>query len=462
MSLERAQQLNEERLQLVAQAKAIIDKAEAEKRDLTQEESADFDRIHAEADKKKEEADQLVAEHQANQERRERQQRAEEELRAARDPHGLNARGSAVGDLDGGDTANEGPTRQQHALAIQGWFRANADMPLELTDEHREACQAVGINPNARQLALDMSLDYQEVRAASQRRHAAYAQQSAVTGPDGGYITGDGSFVRGVEVAMLHFDTISEVAEVIVTESGNELPWPTVNDTSNEGRQIGESQPVTEKKLAFGKRVWSAFKFTSDEILVPSELYEDSPMNLMSIIQRMLGERLGRIRNRKFTLGDGDATPHGIVPSSVLGVTAAGANALTLDEMLDLEESVDESYLADASYMVHRSTKNTLRKQKSTDGFYLWQPSLQAGSPDTFNNYPIRTNTFFPQIGTGNRSVTFGDHSYYKIRLVRQIRIYRLTERHRENDQDAYLAFIRADGGLLDAGTNPVKHIVHP
>jgi HK97 family phage major capsid protein len=60
------------------------------------------------------------------------------------------------------------------------------------------------------------------------------------------------------------------------------------------------------------------------------------------------------------------------------------------------------------------------------------------------------------------KSILFGRLRQYKLRMVRSVRMYRLTERHRENDQDAFLAFIEADGNLLNAGDNPVKHLVHP
>jgi hypothetical protein len=39
------------------------------------------------------------------------------------------------------------------------------------------------------------------------------------------------------------------------------------------------------------------------------------------------------------------------------------------------------------------------------------------------------------------------------------MRFYRLVERHRENDQDAFLTFARRDGNLLDAGGNPIKKL---
>ena len=50
---------------------------------------------------------------------------------------------------------------------------------------------------------------------------------------------------------------------------------------------------------------------------------------------------------------------------------------------------------------------------------------------------------------------------YYKIRDVGVLRLRRLDERYAEKDQVGFLAFLRSDSRLLNAGQNPIKYIVH-
>jgi hypothetical protein len=40
-------------------------------------------------------------------------------------------------------------------------------------------------------------------------------------------------------------------------------------------------------------------------------------------------------------------------------------------------------------------------------------------------------------------------------------RLRRLDERYAEKDQTGFIAFVREDGNLLDAGTDPVKALLH-
>ena len=115
--------------------------------------------------------------------------------------------------------------------------------------------------------------------------------------------------------------------------------------------------------------------------------------------------------------------------------------------------------MADLQYT--QGALKELRQLKDGDNQYLWQPGYQLGQPDRLLGYRVFTNQKMQSsIATGTETMLFGDLSKYQVRMVNRIRFYRLVERHRENDQDAFLAFMRFDGDLLDAGTNPVKHLI--
>jgi HK97 family phage major capsid protein len=251
------------------------------------------------------------------------------------------------------------------------------------------------------------------------------------------------------------------VADVIRTTTAEPMRWPTANDTANSGRQIGESSPVnTNIDPTFGQITWSAYKFTSDMILVPYELLRDNAVNLVQHLARMLGERLGRIQNNRYTVGSGTSTPKGIVTCAAAGVTTASPTAITFDEVIDLEHSVDPSRrrMPGVGYMFHDNVFKAIRKLKDAQGQYLWQAGANSGAPDTLNTYPYTINQDMSStISAGAVTMLFGDLSAYKIRQVNEVRLYRLTERYRDNDQDGFVAFIEGDGHLLDAGDGPVR-----
>ena len=85
---------------------------------------------------------------------------------------------------------------------------------------------------------------------------------------------------------------------------------------------------------------------------------------------------------------------------------------------------------------------------------------LAGGAPGLISDKPYWINQDMAQLGAGNKTMLFGDFSKYAVRKVRDIVIRRLDERYAENLQVAFFAWTRMDGRLIDAGTNPIKHLV--
>ena len=110
--------------------------------------------------------------------------------------------------------------------------------------------------------------------------------------------------------------------------------------------------------------------------------------------------------------------------------------------------------------MFNDTTLLLLRKLKDSQNNYLWQVGNNTGVADRINNRPYTINDDMASPATGVKTVLFGALRQYKVRMVREVRFYRLSELYRINDQDAFVAFLRFDGNLLDAGDNPVKHLI--
>jgi HK97 family phage major capsid protein len=83
------------------------------------------------------------------------------------------------------------------------------------------------------------------------------------------------------------------------------------------------------------------------------------------------------------------------------------------------------------------------------------------GSPNTILGYPYTINQSMASMTASAKSVLFGDFSKYVIRDVRGFTLVRLDERYADYHQVGFLAFLRTDGDLLDAGTNPIKHYIN-
>ena len=273
------------------------------------------------------------------------------------------------------------------------------------------------------------------------------------TGAAGGY-TVPPAFRQKIIERMTFVAAMRQLAEVINTDTGATLPWPTVDDTANEGAILAENTQVTEQDVAFGQANLDAYMYTSKLVRVSLQLLSDNAFNLEGWLAGALGARIGRAQNRHFTVGTGTGQPDGIITSAAVGVTAAAVAAVTYDELVDLTDSLDPAYLAtgNARFMMSQAARKVLRKLKDSQNRPLWEPSLQAGTPDTLMGYGLTLNNYMSAPAIGVKSIGFGDiREAYVVRDVSDFALLRLSERYADYLQVGFLGFQRSDGTLQNA-----------
>jgi HK97 family phage major capsid protein len=443
-------ELRAERKRLADQADEVLARSRNENRDATGDEDAQFQAIHAEIDNLKKRID--------------REERQESVLASLNEPQAR--RSEPAQPATRSESRIIRPGRADQFEGMRSWLLAGSD--AERTPEMREAAARAGVNLDQKQFHLTLpSAALTSLRADAVREWETRTAQGVGSGGIGQYTVAD-EMMRELEVSMLAFGGMRQVATVIRTDKGGSLPIPTVNDTAQKGVILGENTGAAEQGVTFAQVVLEAYKYSSKYILVSVELLQDSSINVAQFIGKALGDRIGRITNEHFTTGDGSSKPRGIVAAAGTGVTTATGQHLSLiyNNLVDLEHSVDPAYRGNAKFMFADSTLKMLKKIKipqfsgDTAGSPLWQPGLVQGQPDRILGYPYVINQDMAAAAAAAKTVVFGDLSKYIIRDVRDVTLLRLDERFAIEGQVAFLAFSRHDGDLLDAGTDPVQLIV--
>lgn len=301
--------------------------------------------------------------------------------------------------------------------------------------------------------------DNPELRAAFNRyirggSPAGLEFRALAVGTDsaGGYAVPD-LFRNELQKTMKAFGGVREVANVITTDTGQNIEWPTFDGTAQVGAIVAENVQVAELDPAFGIASLDSYLWSSKLVRVPIQLTQDSAIDMESFLRDALAERIARIQNTKFTVGTGTGEPDGVTVGVTTGKTAASATAITSDELIDLYHSVDPAYRANGTFMTHDNTIAAIRKLKeSTTNAYIWQPGLQAGVPDTLLGRPVVVNQDMDSaLATTDVAVLFGDFKrYYVIRDVRSFELMVLKERYADYHQYGYLGFSRSDGTKAD------------
>jgi len=294
----------------------------------------------------------------------------------------------------------------------------------------------------------------------SPESRATIEQRAGITGLVGG-VTIPSLLASEIEVALKNYGGMFEAGTIINTSHGGDLILPTVNDTNAKATIVSDYDQSTKRAPSFGSVTLKAYTYRTPIIPVSQTLIQDSAFNLDAVLSGLLGDSFSRGVNEQLTTGDGTGKPTGIVTAATACSTQAAAASIKLDDIIDLIKSVNSAYARNGKFMFNRNTLWELAKIKDQSGRYIWQDSARDGAPATLFGKQYVLNDDMADIGAGNASVLFGDLTKYNIRLVQSFRVIRLNELLAEYLSIGLFGFARVDGNLLDAGTHPVKKLVH-
>ena len=250
---------------------------------------------------------------------------------------------------------------------------------------------------------------------------------------------------------LKEYNVMRGLASVRSSNNNLEIPVSTGHTTAY---HIDEGADFTKSTPSFDKKSFAAYK-TGVLSVVSHEAMQDVFLDMEGWLRDDFARALARMEEEDFTKGDGTKKPRGFTVDAATGVTAAAAAAITGDELIDLQHSLPRQYRDKAVWVLHDSVIKAVRKLKSSDNQYLWQPGLQAGQPDMLLGHRVVLNEFMDDLGAGKKPVAYGDFSMYRVIDRRGLYFQRLDELYATSGQVGFLAYRRSDAKLLDV--NAIK-----
>ena len=375
------------------------------------------------------------------------------------------------------------------AEAREKWDRINSDQEAlriqieaierteQLSKEMREFKTPDQPNPGAYENRVHRS-KVEELRASAEYRDSffQYARtgrvdttlemrvvtpldEGAGSGTNAGYLIPTG-FQKELETKLKAFGGMRRNARIVQTASGNTLPWPTLDDTSNSGGFLSINSSVNGANPTFGQVNLYAYLASSKQILIPVQLLQDSAFDLQAELVDAFAIRIGRITNLKYTVGSGlgSSEPAGLVPAITSLVTAVGdsntsgntdLNSVGVDDLANLIAKLDPAYRPNAKFMANQSTFDFLRKLKDKYGRPMWEASITQGQPDKIYGYAYDWNQDMDSIAAGKMTIIFGDFSKFIIRDVLGFAFIRYSEKYMDLHQIGFQAYLRTDSACI-------------
>ena len=159
-------------------------------------------------------------------------------------------------------------------------------------------------------------------------------------------------------------------------------------------------------------------------------MLDDAAFDLESWLASEIAMEFARAEGAAFVNGTGANQPRGFLnaATSTLGddarafgsvqyIGTGDATGLGTDPdltLIDLVHTLKAGHRQGAAFVMNSATLAEVRKLKTTDGAFLWQPGLVDGQPDRLLGYPVVEAEDMPDIAADEYPIAFGNfrHGY--------------------------------------------------
>ncbi|TIX49384.1 phage major capsid protein [Alteraurantiacibacter aquimixticola] len=154
-------------------------------------------------------------------------------------------------------------------------------------------------------------------------------------------------------------------------------------------------------------------------------MLDDAGFDLEGWLANEIAMEFARAEGSAFVNGSGANQPLGFLssPTSMAGdavrpfgsvqyIGSGDANGFSTNPesgLIDLVHTMKAGHRQGASWLMNSSTLSEVRKLKTSDGAFLWQPGLVEGQPDRLLGYPVVEVEDMPDVAAGTFPIAFGN-----------------------------------------------------
>lgn len=202
--------------------------------------------------------------------------------------------------------------------------------------------------------------------------------------------------------------------------------------------------PALKKKTIVTHEIFAQPKATQS-------LIDDAEIDIEQWLKERLVNSFTKLENEAFINGDGANSPHGLLKNADIEKIEVGEGGVTIDCLLKLINSLNEGYLANASFLMNRSTLSVIQSLKDKTERFIWQQSLTDPLKQSIFGIPIVISSNMPDIASDKLSIALGDFkSAYKI--VDRSGINLLRDPYTDKPFIRFYAVKRVGGDVVNPG----------
>lgn len=182
---------------------------------------------------------------------------------------------------------------------------------------------------------------------------------------------------------------------------------------------------------------------------VSRSLINNSQFNIVDFVVDLMAEHIARFIEHELLIGTSEKVEG--LSTLTNSITTASASAITADEVIKLHDSIKDRFQSNAIWIMSAKTRTALRLLKSTTGYYLLNDDISSPFGTTLLGKPVYVSDNMPEIGAGNTAIYYGDMKGLATKFNENINIQVLREKYADEHADGVIGWFEFDSKVEDA-----------
>jgi HK97 family phage major capsid protein len=288
-------------------------------------------------------------------------------------------------------------------------------------------------------------------------RHIPEAENRALqAGADisGGYIVAPQQFIASLIQAVDNAVFIRQRATKYTVPTAESLGVPSLDTDISDADWTFELLTGNEDSdLAFGKRELRPYPLAK-RVKISNKLLRQAALDPEALVRARLAYKFGVTQEKVFMTGTGAQQPLGLFVASALGIntdrdysTGNTATSITFDGLIGAKYTLKGQYHPKAEWLFHRDAMAQIAKLKDGEGQYIWKENVRVGEPPMLLGLPFMMSEYVPNTFTASLYVgMLADFSFYWIVDALTLQVQRLIELYAATNQTGFIARAELDG----------------
>lgn len=189
--------------------------------------------------------------------------------------------------------------------------------------------------------------------------------------------------------------------------------------------------------------------------LISRSLINNAEFDIVGYIVDQMAYSIKRFIENVLLNGSGAITGQSGTVAGLTGVTltttAAAANAVTSNELIELQDSVKDMFQEGAIWIMSAKTRTAIRELKDNMNRYLLQDDISLPFGKSLLGKPIYVSDNMDDMGAGKTAIYYGNMAGLATKFSENMEIQVLREKYADQHADGVIGWFEFDAKVQDA-----------